>query len=158
MKEAREEFLKAVQDERKKETTSDPNLDKVRNNTAAQILHLIGQDTLPTPRAGTRENPDELDIYENKLQSLAQETRDKLKTLTKIQDAIDKAGEEETQVREELNRIILESEKEHGPLAGRLVTLDDQYQLLAELEQELMDIRNRGNIMNHDKTVKVAKA
>ena len=45
---------------------------------------------------------------------------------------------------------------EHGPLAGRLVTLDDQYQLLAELEQELMDIRKRGNIITHEKTVKVA--
>ena len=90
------------------------------------------------------------------MQSLTQETRDKLQTLTKIVDAIDKAGEEETQVREDLNCIILESENEHGPLAGRLVTLDDQYQLLAELEQELMDIRKRGNIITHEKRVKVA--
>ena len=55
-----------------------------------------------------------------------------------------------------MNRIILESEKVHGPLSGRLVTLDDQYQLLAELEQELMDIRKRGNIITHEKRVKVA--
>ena len=89
------------------------------------------------------------------MQLLTQETRDKLQTLTKIADAIDKAGEEETQVREELNCIILESEKELGPLAGRLVTLDDQYQHLAELEQELMDIRKRGNIITHEKRVKV---
>ena len=156
MKAAREELLKSAKDERKKETTGDPNMDKVRNDTAARILHLIGQDTLPTPRAGTRENPDELDIYENELQSLAQETRDKLKTLTKIQDAIEKAGEEENQVREELNHIIIESEKEHGSLADRLVTLDEQYQVLADLELELMDIRRRGNIIAHEKTVKIA--
>ena len=62
MKAAREELLKAAQDERKKETTGDPNMDKVRNDTAARIHHLIGKNTLPTPRAGTRENPDELDI------------------------------------------------------------------------------------------------
>ena len=55
-----------------------------------------------------------------------------------------------------MNRIILESENEHGPLAGRLVPLDDQYQLLAELEQELMDIRERGNKITHEKRVKVA--
>ena len=125
-------------------------------DTAAWILLILDKDTLPTPRAGNRENPDELDIYENELQSLAQETRDKLQTLTKIQDAIDKAGEEETQVREDLNRIILESEKEHGPLAERLVTLDEQYQVLADLELELMDIRRRGNIIAHEKTVKIA--
>ena len=47
-------------------------------------------------------------------------------------------------------------EKVYGPLSERLVTLDDQYQLLAELEQELMDIRKRGNIITHEKRVKVA--
>ena len=35
LKAAREELLKAAQDERKKETTGDPYVDKVRNNTAA---------------------------------------------------------------------------------------------------------------------------
>ena len=109
-------------------------MDKIKNDTAARIHHLIGKNTLPTPRAGTRENPDELVIYENELQSLAQETRDKLTTLAKIQDAIEKAGEEENQVREELNQIIIEGEKEHGPLADRLVTLDEKYQVLADLE------------------------
>ena len=84
MKAAREELLKAAQDERKKETIGDPNMDKVRNDTAARILHLIGKDTLPTPRARTRENPDELIIYESELQSLAQETSEKLTTLAKI--------------------------------------------------------------------------
>ena len=68
---------------------------------------------------------------------------------------INKTVEEENQVREDSNGIILESEKFHGPLAGRLITLEDQYQLLVELEQELMDIRRRGNIITHEKTVKV---
>ena len=118
----------------------------IRNDTAARIHHLIGKNTLPTPRAGTRENPDELVIYESELQSLAQETRDKLTTLAKIQDAIEKVGEEETQVREELNQFIVEAEKEHGPLADKLVTLDEKYQVLADLELELMYIRRRGKI------------
>ena len=126
-------------------------MDKIRNDTAAQIHHLIGKNTLPTPRARTRENPDELVIYENELQSLAQETRDKLKTLAKIQDAIEKAGEEENQVREELNHFIIESEKEHGPLADMLFTLDEQYQVLAELELQLLDIRRRNNIITHER-------
>ena len=102
LKTAKEELLKSAQDEHKKETTGDPNMDKVRNDTAAQIHHLIDKNTLPTPRAGTRENPDELVIYESELQSLAQETRDKLTILAKIQDEIEKVGEEETQVKEEL--------------------------------------------------------
>ena len=151
-----EEILKATQYEQKKEVTSDPNTDKVRNDTVARIHHLISKNTLPTPRARTRANPDELVIYESELQSLAQETRDKLTTLAKIQDAIEKVGEEETQVREELNRFIVEAEKEHGPLADKLVTLDEKYQVLADLELELMDIRRRGNIIAHEKTVKIA--
>ena len=123
----------------------------VRDNTAAGIYLLISKDTLPTPRAGTRENPDELVIYENEIQTLSQETRDKLTTLDKIQDAIVKVDEEETQVREELNRFIIEAEKEHGPLAERLVTLDEKYQVLANLELELMDIRKRGNIIAYER-------
>ena len=87
---------------------------------------------------------------------LAQETRDKLTTLAKIQDAIEKVGEEETQVREELNPFIIEAEKEHGPLADKLVTLDEKYQVLADLELELMDIRRGGNIIAHERTVKIA--
>ena len=104
-------------------------MDKVRNDTAARIHHLISKNTLPTPRAGTRANPDELVIYESELQSLAQETRDKLTTLTRIQDDIEKVGEEETQVREELTRFIIEAEKEHGPLEDKLVTLNEKYQV-----------------------------
>ena len=75
-------------------------MDRVINDTAARIHHLISKNTLPTPRVRTRANPDELVIYESELQSLAQETRDKLTTLTRIQDDIEKVGEEETQVRE----------------------------------------------------------
>ena len=79
-----------------------------------------------------------------------------MQTLTKIVDTINKAGEEENQVKEDLNHIILKSEKVHEPLSKRLVTLEDQYQLLAELERELMDIRRRGNILTHVKRLKVA--
>ena len=67
LKSAKEELLKATQDERKKEATSDPGKDKVRDNTTSQLYHLISKDTLPTPRAGTRANPDELVIYENEI-------------------------------------------------------------------------------------------
>ena len=123
-------------------------MDKVRNDTAAWIHHLIGKNTLPTPRAGTRENPDELVIYESELQSLAQIDNSRQ---NQIQDAIKKVGEEETQVREELNWFIIEAEKEHGPLADKLVTLYEKYQVLAGLELELMDIRRRGNIIAYEK-------
>ena len=67
-----------------------------------------------------------------------------------------KVGEEETQVREELNWFIVEAEKEHGPLADKLVTLDEKYQALTSLELELMDIRRRGNLIAYEKTVKIA--
>ena len=65
------------------------------------------------------------------------------------------SGEEEAQIRKELNQFIIEAEKEHGSLADKLVTLDERYQALAELELELMDIRRRKNIIVHEKTVKI---
>ena len=82
---------------------------------------------------------------------LSQETRDKLTTLDKIQDTIEKVGEEETQVREELNQFIIEAEKEHGPLADKFVTLDKKYQVLTNLDLELIDIRKRGNIIAYER-------
>ena len=152
---AKKELVESAQDERKQESTGDQNRDKVKSDTATRILLHLDKDQLPTPRAGNRGNQEEPIIYENELQALTKETRDKLQKLTRIADAIDKAGEEENQVREDLNHIILESEKVHGPLSERLVNLDDQYQLLAKLERELMDIRKRGNIITHEKRVKV---
>ena len=63
-----------------------------------------------------------------------------------------KVKEEETRVREELNQFIIEAEKEHGPLASNLVMLDNKYKVLADLELELMDIRNKGNIIEYERT------
>ena len=96
---------------------------------------------MPTPKAGNREDQEELFIYKNKLQTVINKTREKLQALTKIADTIGKTEEEEKKVREELTNYILESGKVHGPLPEKLVTLDDHFKLLAELEQELMDIR-----------------
>ena len=36
--------------------------------------------------------------------------------------------------------MLQESEKEHGVLAQRLMDIDNLYQVLAELEQDLMDL------------------
>ena len=58
---------------------------------------------------------------------------------------------EESEIKKELNSIILKGDKEHGPLAERLVTLEDQYKFLTNLEQELLDIRKKGNIIAYEK-------
>ena len=42
--------------------------------------------------------------------------------------------------------------KEHGPLANKFVMLDNKYKVLADLELELMDIRNKGNIIEYERT------
>ena len=109
LKSAKEELLKATQDEQKKEATTDPSKDKITDETAVRIHKLICKDTLPTPKTGTRVSPDELAVYENEMQTLYQETRDKLTIINKIQDTIEKVGEEETRVREELNQFIIEA-------------------------------------------------
>ena len=103
-----------MQEERKKETTNDPSQDKIRDETAAQIHHFLEKNKLPTLVAGTRKSSDEPSIYENKLQALSQETRDKLAKLEQLQDTIVKVTEEENQVRERLNQFIVEAKQEHG--------------------------------------------
>ena len=130
----REELIKAAQEEQEKETTNDANKDKLRNETAARILYYLQKNTFPAVVTGTRESSDEPFIYENKLQAILQETRDKQAKLEQLQDTIAKVTKEETRVREELNRFTIEAEKEHGPLATNLVTLDEKYKVLADLE------------------------
>ena len=106
---------------------------------------------LPTPRDGIQEDHTEPFIYKNKLQSITQETRDKLQILTEITNSIVSFEKEESEIKNELNNINLKGDKEHGPLAERLVTLEDQYKFLTNLEQELMDIRKKGNIIAYEK-------
>ena len=110
---------------------------------------------MPTPKAGSREDQDELAIYINEFPTINKETREKLQTITKIADTIDKTDEEEQKVRAELINYIINSEKADGPLADKLVTLEEHYKLLAELEQDLIDIRKRGNIIAHEKKAKI---
>ena len=118
LKVTKEVLIKSAHYEWKLESTGDPNKDEVRSDTATRILHLLYKDMRPTPRVGNWDNQEELVIYEDEFQSLTQETRDMLQTLTKIADEIDKVGEEETQVRKD----IVESERFHGPLTERLIT------------------------------------
>ena len=59
------------------------------------------KEQLPTPKAGSREDQDELATYKNELPTITKETREKLQTLTKIAETIDKTEEEEKKVREE---------------------------------------------------------
>ena len=54
-------------------------------------------------------------------------------------------------MRESLNQSIVKAKQEHGSLEDKLVTLDEKYQALADLELELMDIRRRGNMIVYEK-------
>ena len=147
-----EDLIKAAQEERKKETTKDANKDRLKDETAARIHYSLQKGELPTIVTGTRKSPEETPIFENELQALSQGTRDKLSKLQQIQDTIVKVKDEETRVREELNQFIIEAEKEHGPLANKFVMLDNKYKVLADLELELMDIRDKGNVITYERT------
>ena len=59
--------------------------------------------------------------------------------------------EEESKIRNELSDIILRGEREHGPLAERLAMLEDQYKILTDLELELINIMEKGNIIAYEK-------
>ena len=126
-KSSTDELLKAVQDERKKEPTDDANLTKLREDTATQMQDLLQRGKLPTIVAGTRQSADETPIFENELETLSQDTRDKLAKLEKIQVTIAKLNEEENQIKEKINQFTAASQQEHGgPLEERLVTLDEK--------------------------------
>ena len=156
-KSSTDELLKAVQDEHRKESTDDAYLTKLREDTATQMQDLLQRGKLPTIVAGTRQSADETPIFENELQTLSQDTRDKLAKLEKIQVTIAKLNEEENQIKEKINQFTAASQQEHGgPLEERLVTLDENYKELASLELELMDISKRKNIIAYEKLAKIA--
>ena len=82
---------------------------------------------------------------------MTQETRSKLEILNEIATSIVSIEEEESKLKNELSNTILGEEKEYGPLAERLVMLEEQYKLFTDLNQELMDIKEKGNIITHEK-------
>ena len=78
-----EDLLKAAQEERRKDATNDANMDKLRDETATWIQALLQRNKLPTVITGTRKSSEETSIFENELQALSQDTRDKLTKLEK---------------------------------------------------------------------------
>ncbi len=106
---------------------------------------------LPTPRDGTREHNREPFIYKDEIQSITQGTRSKLQILNEMATLIVSVEEEESKIRNKLSDIILRGEKEHGPLAKRLAILEDQYKILTDLELELINIMEKGNITAYEK-------
>ena len=54
--------------------------------------------------------------------------------------------------------MLQESKKEHGALSQRLVDIDNLYQILAELEQDLMDLRKQGNRTSPERRTRFAKS
>ena len=79
---AMKELTEPAQGELKHESTGDENRDKVRNDTANWLLLYMEKEKLPTPKAGSHEDQDELAIYINELPTITKETREKLQTLT----------------------------------------------------------------------------
>ena len=108
---------------------------------------------LPTHRDGTqRDGRQNRTIqYKDELQSITQGTRSKLQILNEMATSIVSVEEEECRIRNELSDIILRGEREHGPLAERLAMLEDQYKILIDLEQELINIMEKGNIIAYEK-------
>ena len=60
---------------------------------------------------------------------------------------------EESQLKNELSNKILREEYE--PLTERLIKLEEQYKVFTELNQELMDVKETGDIITHEKGARV---
>ena len=146
---ARKELLSLAQSEKEHSQTQDPEKDKLRLDTATRIIYFLQLDMLPTPRDGVRGDNAEPFIYKNELQSITQGTRSKLQILNETATSIVSIEEEESKVRNELGEIILKGEKEHGPLEARLAVLKEEYKVLTNLNLELINIMERGNIITY---------
>ena len=94
---AKEDLIKAVQDERRRESTDNANLDKLREDVATKMQDSIKKDKLPAIVSGTRQISEENSIFESELQVLSQEIRDKLSNLQRIKDTLAKSQDERNQ-------------------------------------------------------------
>ena len=74
-----------------------------------------------------------------------------MQILNEMATSIVSVEEEESKVRNELGKIILKEEKEHGPLEARLAMLKEEYKVLTNLELELINIMEKGNIITYEK-------
>ena len=122
---AKKYLIKLTQDESKLDTTGDVEKDKIRATTAAQVHHHLDQNILPTPKEGTRENQEDAAIYNDEMELLSQEIKDKFDILAQITNRIEIIEKEETKIREEVHQMLQESEKEHGALSQRLVNIEN---------------------------------
>ena len=120
--------------------------------------HHLDQNILPTPKEGTRKDQEDPVIYNDEIELLSQGIKDKLDILAKIANKIENIEKEETKIRNEVHQMLQKSKKEHGELAQRLVNIDNLYQLLAELERDLVDLRRQGNKTPSERKTRCAES
>ena len=96
---AKKELLSLAQNEKEIGPTKDPEKDKLRLDTATQILYFLQLDMLPTPRDGIREANTEPSIYKDELQSVTQGNKSKLQILNEMATSIVSVKEEESKIR-----------------------------------------------------------
>ena len=59
---AKKEFTEGAKEELKLESIGDENKDKIREDTAKQLIHFVKEDRLPTPKPGNQTEENELAI------------------------------------------------------------------------------------------------
>ena len=96
---AKEDLIKAVQDERRRELTDNANLYKLGEDVATKMQNSLKKIKLPAIVSGTRQSSEENSIFESELQVLSQEIRDKLSDLQRITDTLVKSQDEEIKIR-----------------------------------------------------------
>ena len=79
---SKKKLTETAQEELKLQSTSDENKEKIRDETAKQLIHYLKENKLPTPKPGNWADQSELVIYIYELQALTKETQEKLQYLT----------------------------------------------------------------------------
>ena len=102
------------------EVLEDENKETIRQDTIRWLIQFLKDDELPTPKPGNRTEPNEPAIYPNEVQTLNDQTQEKLQLISQIVDKASKATLDEKQARVELSNFEAECEHIHGSLTEKV--------------------------------------
>ena len=112
---ARRDFAETLQEEINGQSYSDDD-EGAEINTARFLMQFLKDDNIPELKKGSRVVKEEPVVYEEEIENLPKQIRDKYYDLVGIVDKLHKAnGEEEAAVRA-LNSYIANTEDANGPL------------------------------------------
>ena len=138
LEEAKRDLIQLTQYTMELEATGDITQDNLRTATIARVCQPSEQNIILSTKEGFRGDQNDAAIYANEMELLPQEIKVKMNILNQIQNRIESLEQEEARIRDDIHKMMIEGEMEHGVLSQRLVEIDRLDKTLMELQQDLM--------------------